>query len=244
MIKAKGSSSRHGGQKNFDLIFQKLPGISFWISETADINQNIFFSENITILTGYSAQEINSFKGKHYSLIDKEEYLSVRRQLDDFFDGSIKDALEVQYTLTAQKGKKIFIKENIQKERGVEGEINYYYASLTDLTSTKENENLLHSKMLEAKRLNEAKDSFISLLSHDLRSPFTSILGFAEILMNENSLSAKDRLEYLTFIYDSSLNQLQLINNLLDWSRLSTGRLKLQTQRLHAKLLFIIAYQP
>ncbi len=70
---------------------------------------------------------------------------------------------------------------------------------------------------------------------HDLRAPFTSILGFSEILLNESSLSDKERSEYLSYINDSSQNQLQLINYLLDWSRLQTNRMKMEKMRLHAQ---------
>ena len=40
--------------------------------------------------------------------------------------------------------------------------------------------------------------------------------------------------EYLNYIHESSQNQLQLINYLLDWSRLQTGRMKIESERIHA----------
>ncbi|HED06145.1 MAG TPA: hybrid sensor histidine kinase/response regulator, partial [Ignavibacteria bacterium] len=85
------------------------------------------------------------------------------------------------------------------------------------------------------KEVNASKDKFISILSHDLRAPFTSILGFSEILMNEPNLSKAERHEYLSYINDSAQHQLQLINYLLDWSRLQTGRIKIEPKRLNAQ---------
>lgn len=237
MVTDKNSLSKNREQKKYDVIFQNLPGISFWISNTSDINQGIRYSENVFKTTGFNSAELEALPAKHYSLIDKEEYLSIRRQLDDFFDENLREELNLEYNIISKNGNKICIKESISTNRGIEGEVSSYHASLNDITSLKQKEVQLLALANESKKMNEAKDKFISILSHDLRSPFTSILGFAEILMKENSLSPKDRIEYLNFIYDSSLNQLQLINNLLDWSRLSTGRLKLQIQRLHAKTL-------
>ncbi|MCH7826630.1 MAG: hybrid sensor histidine kinase/response regulator [Bacteroidetes bacterium] len=93
-------------------------------------------------------------------------------------------------------------------------------------------------KKLEAlQKANEAKDKFISILSHDLRAPFTSILGFSEILINEPLLPNSEKLEYLNYIHEASENQLQLINYLLDWSRLQTGRMKIAPQKLNAQAL-------
>ena len=75
------------------------------------------------------------------------------------------------------------------------------------------------------------------MLSHDLRAPFTSILGFSEILLNEPDLTHDESLEYLHYINDSSQHQLHLINYLLDWTRLQTGRIKIEPQRLNAQTM-------
>jgi K+-sensing histidine kinase KdpD len=80
-----------------------------------------------------------------------------------------------------------------------------------------------------------ARDNFLSILSHDLRAPFSSILGFTEILLSEAQLSEAERIEYLNYINDSSSNQLQLVNYLLDWSNLQTGRMNLVPQRVQAQ---------
>jgi len=87
------------------------------------------------------------------------------------------------------------------------------------------------------KKANETKDKFISILSHDLRAPFTSILGFSEILINEPLLPKSEKLEYLNYIHEASENQLQLINYLLDWSRLQTGRMKIIPKKINAQAI-------
>jgi PAS domain S-box-containing protein len=82
-------------------------------------------------------------------------------------------------------------------------------------------------------QLNSQKDRLFSVLSHDLRSPFTSILGFCEILITDGeSLTDTERKEFLTYIRDAAQRQLALLNRLLDWSRLETGRIKLDIQEI------------
>ena len=81
------------------------------------------------------------------------------------------------------------------------------------------------------------KDRFLSIVSHDLRAPFTSLLGFSEILLNEPNLPFDERIEYLKYIYEASKTQLQLINHLLDWSKLQTGKITLEPKRINAKAL-------
>ena len=116
-------------------------------------------------------------------------------------------------------------------ERNNNGEIVNYFGRILDISLFKSREESIQKDVNKLGRVNSSKDNFISMLSHDLRAPFTSILGFSEILLNDTTLSEKEKVEYLSYINDSSQNQLQLINDLLDWSRLQTGRLKIEPQR-------------
>lgn len=75
------------------------------------------------------------------------------------------------------------------------------------------------------KELNSSKDKLISLISHDLRSPFNSLLGFSEILINEYKTLTDDEInEYLKVIYESSKNLFGMTNNLLQFSRFQMGK--------------------
>jgi nitrogen-specific signal transduction histidine kinase len=104
-----------------------------------------------------------------------------------------------------------------------------------EISGKKQEEEKQNRLISQLKELNSSKDKFLLSLSHNLRSPFTSILGFAEILMNEPVLSAKDREDYISYIYNSSENLLKLINSLLEWSRLQSGKTKIDSKRLNAQ---------
>ena len=119
--------------------------------------------------------------------------------------------------------------------RDQNGQVIEVFGKVRDITSEREQLFQIKKRVEELEEINDAKDNFISVLSHDLRAPFTSILGFSEILLNEAGISEKERTEYLSYINDSSQNQLQLINYLLDWSRLQTNRVKINPRRLNAQ---------
>lgn len=77
---------------------------------------------------------------------------------------------------------------------------------------------------VELKELNASKDKFFSIISHDLRSPFVSLLGFSEYMAKyTDELDPEETKDYLTRIYKSAKNIFTLIDNLLQWSRLQTG---------------------
>ncbi len=74
-----------------------------------------------------------------------------------------------------------------------------------------------------------ARDQFFSIIAHDLKAPFHSLLGFSEILKDEwEDLDEKEKLEIIQLIRDSSESAYQLLLNLLDWARLQKQRIELQ----------------
>ena len=81
-----------------------------------------------------------------------------------------------------------------------------------DITQMRKNE-------IQLTRLNEFKNILLSLIAHDLKTPFNVQLGFLEMIINEYySFSDQKRLEYLKIIYDSTSGSYQLLDNLLEWS--------------------------
>ena len=67
---------------------------------------------------------------------------------------------------------------------------------------------------------------FISILGHDLRSPFNGILGFTEILKNEPDLNDEDRQLFTGKLYDVSRSTFKLLESILEWSQIQSGSIK------------------
>jgi signal transduction histidine kinase len=81
-------------------------------------------------------------------------------------------------------------------------------------------------RTLELDNLNRTKDKIFSIISHDLRSPFMSILGFSEILEDElEEMDKKEIRSTVEKILVSSRNTVSLVDGLLEWSRLQIGGL-------------------
>ncbi|MCU0843697.1 MAG: ATP-binding protein [Spirochaetes bacterium] len=80
--------------------------------------------------------------------------------------------------------------------------------------------------MLELKKLNDLKDEFLSVVSHDLRSPLSSIGGYASYLLKKGQLSDTQR-SYLLIIREIADNLYSLVNELLDISKIEAGVIRL-----------------
>ncbi|MGC9375406.1 MAG: tetratricopeptide repeat-containing sensor histidine kinase, partial [Bacteroidales bacterium] len=83
------------------------------------------------------------------------------------------------------------------------------------------------------KELNATKDKFFSIIAHDLKNPFQSLLGFSEVLYkNVNNLSKDEIEEYSKMIFESSQNLFNLLGNLLEWSKSQLGSTKLSPENI------------
>ncbi len=94
----------------------------------------------------------------------------------------------------------------------------------------------LNDKLTE---LNSTKDRFFSIIAHDLRGPFHTLLGFSEILStNIDSMSNDEIKESYTKINQTLKRQFELLNNLLDWSRLQINNFNMVLEKisLHEEL--------
>jgi signal transduction histidine kinase len=84
--------------------------------------------------------------------------------------------------------------------------------------------------------LNKAKDKFFSIISHDLKSPFNSILGFTEILKDQSSLlEEEEREQIFNSLYNSTRNTYNLLNNLLQYSKFQVGLVEFEPKPLNLK---------
>jgi len=110
-----------------------------------------------------------------------------------------------------------------------EGEI-AYIASLRDITERKKTEE-------ELIKLDRMKSEFISSVSHELRTPLHSIKGFTKLLLVDKVPDPKIQKEFLTRIKERSSHLGQLIDDLLDMSRLESGQFSIRKQLLSMKTL-------
>ena len=120
---------------------------------------------------------------------------------------------------------------------------------VNDITSKRENEESqkknekkfqeltenISANEIRLKELIETKDKFFSIIAHDLRSPFNNIIGILELLMNEyEDFNDSERKSYLSIIDNDANRTLKLLDDLLNWAKLQTGKISFQpfTQKL------------
>lgn len=216
--------------------FNKLTGsfISLFKDEFFyffDNSGEMYFSDNFFEVTGFNTSELKSIR----EIVFEEDISSYKKVLFEFENDYLKDELNLEYRVVRKDEKLVWVNESLKVFRDENGKITKSVGRVIDVSERKLLEDEIEKDNKKLRKQNYSKDRFLNLLSHDLKSPFTSILGFTEILMKETSLEESERNEYLSYIYDSSERLLQLINYLLDWSKLQTGKLQIASERINVQ---------
>ena len=108
--------------------------------------------------------------------------------------------------------------------------------NVRDITERKKAEQALIESQVRLSELNATKDRFFSIIAHDLRSPFSSVLGLSEMLEEQLKDENFDQLEQITkLIQQSSLQAMDLLANLLEWARAQTGRIQFKPEKVSLK---------
>lgn len=133
-----------------------------------------------------------------------------------------------------------------EAERALAAEKERLTATLQEMTLLEQARNLLLVREQEARasaeEANRLKDQFLATVSHELRTPLTSILGWADMLRRD-LLDDERRNHGIDAIYGSARRQAQLIDDLLDISRIVSGKLRLERTLVDLQTTIFEAHQ-
>ncbi|MDH5179310.1 MAG: response regulator [Gammaproteobacteria bacterium] len=104
---------------------------------------------------------------------------------------------------------------------------------LRDITSQKKVQDALILAKENAEQANKAKSEFLSRMSHELRTPMNAILGFAQLLEVGEDKMSEAQLDSVNEILKAGRHLLELINEVLDLSRIEAGKLELHCEQIH-----------
>jgi signal transduction histidine kinase len=125
--------------------------------------------------------------------------------------------LKFEFELETDENEKIYLFELSLKEKNEE-QILFTGAGI-EITELKINERRLQ-------KLNNDKNKLLTIVSHDLKAPFNTILNFINLINDGIEIDEEQTKEYLKYIYDSAKQQIELIHDLLDWSKVESGLLE------------------
>ena len=183
-------------------------------------------------MLGYSSfQELTDVSLEECDIVPGEARSAFKRRIE--VEGQI---VGVESCWNRRDGSSLFVRETARAIRDDSGKIIYYEGTVEDVTERKrieqERDRFLASEQaarVEAEAANRAKDEFLANLSHELRTPLTSILGWSRMLRTgKYDETVFNRA--LETIERNAKSQAQIIEDILDVSRIITGKLKLEVR--------------
>jgi PAS domain S-box-containing protein len=200
-----------------------------WRVSTGEIN----FDANWAATLGYKLEEIKPTLEFWNSLIPKEDQPAIEEAQRKYFEGEV-GLFEAEYRMRAKDGTYRWVLERARiTEVDLDGRPMRLSGVLVDITSRKSMEEKLAEALQHEQELTRAsqaaeraKRNFLAVMSHEIRTPMNSIIGFAEVLTTGKL--PPEELEHIRTIKESGEALLRIINDILDYSRIESGRLQLE----------------
>ena len=213
-------------------ITENLDDFFYSLDLAKDQYKFLFFTIGIEKITGYTQEEMLLNSRLFFRIVLPEDFKLLKIKIRTFFDNIYKDKDEWEYRIITKDGNIIWIKNKVKARRDSNGKAVQVFGVISDISLRKKAEEEIRKSTEGLKNLNDTKDRFISIISHDLRTPFSSVLGFTDILLGDDTLSKSEIKQYVKYIQEASNNMLTLVNSLLDWTRLQTGRIQFKPNKV------------
>ena len=217
--------------KESEARFQQLIKNSFDMIVLIDSNgiQN-FVSKSCEKILGYQQKELIGIPIIK-QMIHPEDQKSTIKSFFDIVKNNSHGG--IQYRHNHKNGGWVYL-EAYGNNQLDNPDINSIVLNIRDITERKQAEQIIKENEEKLRNLNATKDKLFSIIAHDLRSPFNSILGFSELLIkNSQNFEVAKAEKYLEIINSSAKNTLSLLNNLLDWAKTQTGQIIYKPEKIN-----------
>ncbi len=206
-------------ERRMSALMDQLPGIAYRCTGPPDWHLT-FVSQGVEEITGYPASD---FLRAHNALsLDALVHEDDRGPLHREILKALVDqrSFEVEYRITNAEGDERWLWEQGHAVRAVDSKELLVEGFISDIT--------------EQKRIEQFKEEMLSVVSHEMRTPLTSLLGFTELLL-EHDLSKEQVKDILQTVHGETDRLREMVENLLDLQQLRAGRMHYSMQKVHLK---------
>lgn len=191
------------------------------------------FNQRLEEITGYTKEEANSydfFLARLYPNYDNLEAAAFG--MAQLLEKGGSHGIETEIVTKTGERKTLLVSTVLVQFNSSE----YFLSVYHDITHRKVAEEALRRSENELRELNATKDKLLSIIAHDLRNPFTTLIGFSETLVDDfDEMDEQDIKHFLRLIRDSANKGHGLLENLLHWSRSQLGRISVTPETIRVK---------
>jgi PAS domain S-box-containing protein len=208
-------------ERDMAQLYLDIAGIMFIVLNTE--GEVTLINKKVNSTLGYSDSEILGKKW-HVNFVAEADMAMAIKVFSSLIDGSGNGSSNVETCVVTKSGSTRLIKWTNITLKDAKGAITGTLSSGEDITEQREAENELKDSYEKLKELDVLKSNFLSMVSHELRTPLTSIKGFVAFLMGgaAGPMNEQQR-EFIEIIRNNSDRLLNLINDILDISKMESG---------------------
>ncbi len=161
--------------------------------------------------------------------VNTDIYFNGRERERNLRDAVRSGSVNTEAQVRCKDGSIIWVQENLRAVKDDDEQLIFFEGSMEDITQRKETEIALRAAKVDSDLANRAKSEFLANMSHELRTPLNAIIGFSDIIRTQafGAVGSAEYLEYARDINESGKRLLQVINDILDVSRIEAGERQL-----------------
>lgn len=140
---------------------------------------------------------------------------------------------DITHRVLMKNGQIKFVKEKCNTTYNEQNQAVFSIGTVADITEHVEKENIIKSQKENLEKLNATKTKLFSIIAHDLKAPFNGILGFSELTLEDLKKEDFTNINrYITIIHQAAKQSIDLLSNLLAWSRLQTKQISFHPESI------------
>ncbi|MEN8119940.1 MAG: PAS domain-containing sensor histidine kinase [Bacteroidota bacterium] len=183
-----------------------------------------YVSQNVTNVFGYTPDDFINVRVKFSDLIHNEDVERVSKEVERAVDNNLDYFDHKEYRIINKSGDVVWLYDFTTILRNKKNETTHFYGYVKNVTDRKKAEEALKESEIKLRESNKTKDKFFSIIGHDLRSPFNTMLGFSSLLVdNFDKYDVQKQKKFLSILNKDIQNTYNLLENLLLWSRSELG---------------------
>lgn len=205
-------------------ILNSIDGFFDW----STLSGHISLSASFKNFLGYTRSELNKINKEFFSeYTHGDDRDRVHEEFSSFFK-SLKNTHTSEFRLRAKSGDYVWVHINGKAQRDDLGTCHRFAAVVKNIDGYK-------NDIDKMAKLSESKSKFIASLNHELRSPLASIMGIANLMMDEDI--SENHKKFMGNIISSADMLMNLVNDILDISKIAAGKLSLENRPIHFREL-------